>query len=833
MYQAIHYNENGAMADRLSYLQRHDIVYRRPALRPYDGLPVGTGDSGGLLYQSAYGLEMTVNHADALDYAPDGPMSAWAWEAEEHQTVPVSCGHLSIRASMPIFDWVYLEKFEQRLMLAAAEITGRAETPFSTAAWKVYAPQDPGVLAVEFTIRCDEPVELDILMDKWPSPHFIHHYEQILHTHNERINTVKTHAHDDRILVTQDLGRCKTALAATCQGSAEIVNSHAARFRFPRQTEHAFTLYVAARAEETDDAARNAMLALDSITDAHSIREKHRARWRTFWNQSFIHLQENDYLENLYYIHLYQLGCSSLGRNPLTFAGLWGWFRDSRNWGHFYHWNHQQTYWGLHAAGHSELLANYLDYRFRMLPHAKEDAKRLFGVDGAFYSDISNLNGCNAIEPDTVRNLSVGLQIALDFYRHVRYTMDTAFLKEKALPVMTACADLYLNLMQEREGKLYLRGGSTPLESYWNLALTLPDQVLLRSVLRALMDVSEAYTLGLPVEHYRDVLEHLPPLPTETVSHNGEELEIFSAGVSWDGRTVPYAGGEYPLSPFPATLFSPVWPGEWIGLGKESEREFAVMRNTARVIFDRDVYGIGALGCCGHSPSPETAARLGMTEDMEPILHRFIRAYQLFPNGLMHFSDVTQNQQWSQIDRPQILPENISGTQWEKMHEKDFGDRTEIPSEWFLHCYFEAAANLFAGTQDMLLQSQNGLIRVFPALPQKRTAMFTLWAEGGFQVTSECTDGDIRYISIVSTKAGVCRVLLPWNAPVGIRCGNADIAFEQQGDTVVFTADAGQRYLLYRREFPPENYYHNSFPNVENQGRKTFDRAVIGLAAYY
>ena len=153
MYQAIHYNENGAMADRLSYLQRHDIVYRRPALRPYDGLPVGTGDSGGLLYQSAYGLEMTVNHADALDYAPDGPMSAWAWEAEEHQTVPVSCGHLSIRASMPIFDWVYLEKFEQRLMLAAAEITGRAETPFSTAAWKVYAPQDPGVLAVEFTIR--------------------------------------------------------------------------------------------------------------------------------------------------------------------------------------------------------------------------------------------------------------------------------------------------------------------------------------------------------------------------------------------------------------------------------------------------------------------------------------------------------------------------------------------------------------------------------------------------------------------------------------------------------------------------------------------------------
>lgn len=91
--------------------------------------PVGTGDAGGLLYQTAYGLELTVNHADALDYAPDGAMQAWAWEAEERQTAPVSCGHLSIRSTLPIFDWVYLEAFEQRLILSTASIEGRAKTP--------------------------------------------------------------------------------------------------------------------------------------------------------------------------------------------------------------------------------------------------------------------------------------------------------------------------------------------------------------------------------------------------------------------------------------------------------------------------------------------------------------------------------------------------------------------------------------------------------------------------------------------------------------------------------------------------------------------------------
>ena len=135
MYQAIHYDDHGPMTDPCRYLRRHDLVYRRPALRPYDGVPVGTGDAGGLLYQTAYGLELTVNHADALDYAPDGAMQAWAWEAEERQTAPVSCGHLSIRSTLPIFDWVYLEAFEQRLILSTASIEGRAKTPFAEASW--------------------------------------------------------------------------------------------------------------------------------------------------------------------------------------------------------------------------------------------------------------------------------------------------------------------------------------------------------------------------------------------------------------------------------------------------------------------------------------------------------------------------------------------------------------------------------------------------------------------------------------------------------------------------------------------------------------------------
>ena len=516
MYQAIHYDDHGPMTDPCRYLRRHDLVYRRPALRPYDGVPVGTGDAGGLLYQTAYGLELTVNHADALDYAPDGAMQAWAWEAEERQTAPVSCGHLSIRSTLPIFDWVYLEAFEQRLILSTASIEGRAKTPFAEASWKLYAPREPDVLVLELEIEQTEEAALEIQIDKWPSPSFFHHYEQILDIHDKNLYCVRAEANRDALLVTQALRRCRTALAVSCGGEPEQLNSHAVCCRFPKQKRHRLTLYLAARASAEASVRENTLAALTAAKDAPSLWQTHCRYWQDFWSRSFLHLQENDYLENLCYLHLYQMGCGNRGKNPLTFAGLWGWFRDARNWGHFYHWNHQQNYWGLYAVGHGELCENYLDYRFRMLPHAIADAKRLFGVEGAFYSDISNLNGFQAIEPDTVRNLSVGAQIALDFYRRVRYQPDEVFLRERALPVMTACAEFYQNLLELRGGVLQLRGGSTAFESYWNLEQNLVDQVLLRALFHALLTLNDAYALDLDAAGYQAVLDRLPPLQTES-----------------------------------------------------------------------------------------------------------------------------------------------------------------------------------------------------------------------------------------------------------------------------------------------------------------------------
>ena len=105
MYKAIHHDGYKSLVDVSEYLARHDIVYRRPALKPYEGLPVGDGKMGGLLYHEPNGIAMQVNHTDAIDFAPDGNMQAWSWETEERNTAPVACAVISIQSSLPCFDW--------------------------------------------------------------------------------------------------------------------------------------------------------------------------------------------------------------------------------------------------------------------------------------------------------------------------------------------------------------------------------------------------------------------------------------------------------------------------------------------------------------------------------------------------------------------------------------------------------------------------------------------------------------------------------------------------------------------------------------------------------
>lgn len=840
MYRSIHF-ENGRLAGSvMNYLRKHDVVYHSPAYKAKEGLPIANGCFGGMLYHSEHSVRWMQNHTDAIDFAPGGHFHAWAGESEEINTAPVSCGEISISDGMPSFEWVYLTDYEARLNLADGCAELKSSTPFSSWKCRAFAVQEPCVTVFEAEASSDEPVERTVRLEKWSSPNFFHYYEQIVPDHSKNLNNIEAGTKDSCIYLHQHLRGTDYILAAKLAGEscrAEIENSHSCRFVLPRAAKHRFVFFTTAVVCQGGVAGLDEALAnLKKAEQAQSALFKTHCRsWAEFWEKSFLSLPDDDYLENLYYVNLYQLNSSSRGKYPITFAGLWNTYKDARNWGHFYHWNHQQTYWGLDACGHGELEENYLAYRFNMLKNACDDAKKEFKSLGAFYSDVSNLNGFNALEPDTVRNFTVGPQIALDFYRHFRYTQDFRFLLEVAYPVMAACADFYCHhLKKEKDGFYRINGGSSCYESYWNNRETITDRAMIPALFGALLKVRNLVSLDSEkASLYQDILDHIYPIPALETKHDGEIKKIFADGIKWNGETMQYAEGVYPLSAFPGSQLAMVYPSGAVSLKDSGTDLFQTAVNTARVVFDRDGYQSGPMGCCGHAPLPQVAARLGMGEDTYRLLYRYVSQYQPFPNGLTHFQNIEGDAQWpAEGFHPRIL-EPGEATQWEKIHERNFGRRTFIPSDVFLHCYFEPAGNITAGLNEMLLQSCDGVLRVFPAVPKKFSAVFTLWAEGAFRVTSERKDSDIRFVFIESTAGGSCCLQLPWQEPIRFTCERAEVAYEIRNGILHFETAAGKGYLLERSQFPVANYYIDTLTGTPNPGMKKLGSNTLGKAKIY
>ena len=106
---------------------------------------------------------------------------------------------------------------------------------------------------------------------------------------------------------------------------------------------------------------------------------------------------------------------------------------------------------------------------------------------------------------------------------------------------------------------------------------------------------------------------------------------------------------------------------------------------------------------------------------------------------------------------------------------------------------------VIAPLQEMLLQSWDGALRIFPAWPRTVDARFENFrAEGAFLVSAAWNDGRVKSLDILSERGARCHVYSPW--PEGIK------VLDELGQTVESASDdygrtefgtrAGSRYRL-------------------------------------
>jgi hypothetical protein len=158
------------------------------------------------------------------------------------------------------------------------------------------------------------------------------------------------------------------------------------------------------------------------------------------------------------------------------------------------------------------------------------------------------------------------------------------------------------------------------------------------------------------------------------------------------------------------------------------------------------------------------AARLGLGDDANAGMKIMLQKYQNYPNGMTN---------------------NTNGV-------------------------FEYMGVHLIVMNESLLQSYNGKIRVFPALPSDTSLVtrFTLAATGGFLVTSEREGGDIKYVGLRSNLGSMATVVNPWGtAAVQVRkIGATAPVMSASSATLTFPTDAGGVYVVERVAKPLSGY---------------------------
>jgi hypothetical protein len=825
-----------AEPDYARLLARHDIVYLSPTEQKSESLPVGNGDLVGMVSMCENGLDVVVNKANLWDDRPDDPPLAanWAWDIgeEERWTSIVSGCRVHIRSPLPVLAPLYLDDFEARLKLYEATVQTTSSSPLGSLNATTWVSATPPVLVIDYDENSPEPIEREIELQRWGSRRLFHWYSQYdPKATSTGLDGTQAEASGDYISIRQRLRAISFAVVARFVGTpvqTHVRSRHSAVIRTTAAARLVGQLYLSiATSEESPDPLAAARRNVDEAVSLgrDTLLSAHRKTWAAFWSKSFVSIPQ-DYLENLYYFNLYQLASSSRGAYPPTHCGgLWFWDHDIRRWGHYYHWNVQQQYWPVHAANHAELAMPYFEFRRKTLPEAEKYARAVHNRGGAFYSDVTDRTGRGTVHQHVMYIMTAGPQIAMDLWRHYLYTQDREFLRTHAYPVMKATAEFYLEIVERGDDGHYHVPRSTGYENFIEQRDTISDLAMIRQHFPACIRASEILNVDPQLRpRLAQVVENLAPFSIldAATDEDGKKLPpVFSSGLPlmdakigpdrqhhWTKqRTVKKGERQFNISFYVEN--APVFPSGVIGLNQRGTQTFQVAVNTA--------LSLGS-GPAWNSLPAISMARLGHGDDCLRLLTDLVERFQRYPQG--YFAELTELHEMSGNRFDMSTPFRLIN-----------GKRTErgkLPGSWFDYPDLELGGVLMTAINEMLLQSHDGIIRVFPAIPAEwRQAAFRLCAVGAFIVTGEMRGGEIQPYLIESLAGSKCDTELPWENATVKNAGTGKIVTQGSG-RVSFATVAGSRYLVFRTggpETPPQS----SATPAPNRAPKQWRDRRIGI----
>ena len=495
--------------------------------------------------------------------------------------------------------------------------------------------------------------------------------------------------------------------------------------------------------------ALKTLTAAQREIDAGAFLPAHRSWWHEYYPQSFLTLGDRE-KEAFYWIQMYKLASAMRGNGPiLDVMGPWYHYTFwPMVWGDL---NVQLIYWTHLVANRlsvGESLPDNLDkYAGNLEKNVPPRWKDSAAIGALFPQDcLSNDNGKT---PDMLA------WILHDYWLHCQYAGDRERLRDKFFPLLRKTGNSYLNYLKDNpveaeDGKIHVRRSWSPEYPGGHGQDTNFTLALMQWTFQTLQNLNDEFALDDPLApEWRRIIDNLVGYQTD---ENGLRINKDMAFAK------PHRHYSHLLGFFPLAVINPDDPDHARMLRTSLDHWLDVSINQQKRGGDA-----GAMPVTGYTATGAASmyAWLGDADKAG------------------YYIDYL-------IDHKNVSPTTM------------YAEGNPV---------IETPLSFATSIHDMLLQSWDGKIRVFPAVPEKwpDAAFRDFRAQGAFLVSGKRREGKTQFVSVTSETGKPCV----------IRPGIADPVITIDGKP----ASAGAAESL------DDGFYKISLPK---NSRATFARA--GLA---
>lgn len=482
-----------------------------------------------------------------------------------------------------------------------------------------------------------------------------------------------------------------------------------------------------------------------SKLDIEKMYADHQNYWQAFFEKSSVCLPDK-FLEHSYYINQYALDSCS-GKNGVMYHhacglnGLWD-VRHPCLWESVWYWdvNIQAAFAGTFSSNRLDLAKVFSDGFLSYENVIEKFTKKHHNLPG-WALDYAALN-YYCILPWCAHYL----------WFLYEYSMDEAYLRKEAYPVFLKLCAFAVEIMQydPQTDTYFLYPDISPEQgplAHNTVASIASIKYMLQFTLKAAEILGDTDPL---LEKVRELLEKMPAYPISAEGNWG--VHMRDSEEAPDNLWIRHPG-----------MLMPVFPVGEYSVGNGDPEMLKIFSNTVDYLEERCEIGVFQ-----GSWIAAAAARLGRGQTALRLLYERGMDHMLRSNGLCA-EETERFVFFCSLNRQPL----------------------------YYPCMMEYTGEMLAAVNEMLLQSHDGTIRVFPALPDgdpewermirngfsvteyiDRCAQYPAWetvkfdkllAKGAFAVSASLTEGKLDFIQLHSQKGGKARILSPYlkeKAPV-------------------------------------------------------------------